>query len=133
MSKELYQEQILDHYHHPHNFGELKNPDERVEGANLSCGDEIVVTVNYDDDTVNEIGFSGNSCAICTAAASMLTDELIGKSVSEISDLKTKDILQLIGIELSPIRLKCALLPLETVKCLKRVGAHLQRPALVQN
>lgn len=133
MSSELYQEQILDHYHHPHNFGELPHPDERVAGANLSCGDEIVVTVKYEDDRVNEIAFSGRSCAICTAAASMLTDELKGKSVKEIARLNKEDILRLIGIELSPIRLKCALLPLETVKCLKRVGEHLQRPVHAQN
>lgn len=133
MSSELYQEQILDHYHHPHNYGELPHPDERVEGANLSCGDEIVVTVNYRDDRVNEVAFSGRSCAICTAAASMLTDELKGKSIGEIAKLNREDVLRLIGIELSPIRLKCALLPLETVKCLKRVGAHHQPSAHAQN
>lgn len=122
MSNELYREQILDHYHHPRHFGHLKEKDEKVSGANLSCGDEINIEVKYNDSLIEDIAFSGSSCAICTAAASMLCEELIGESTTKINQLQSSDVRKMLGVELSPVRLKCALLPLQTLKSLKRVG-----------
>lgn len=122
MSNELYKEQILDHYHHPRHFGHLKEKDEKVSGANLSCGDEINIEIKYSNSLIENIAFSGSSCAICTATTSMLCEKLVGKNIEQINRLQSENIKKMIGVELSPVRLKCALLPLQTLKSLKRVG-----------
>ncbi|MFZ9668413.1 MAG: iron-sulfur cluster assembly scaffold protein [Solirubrobacterales bacterium] len=114
---ELYREQILEHYKRPHNFGRIDDPDLEFEDNNPFCGDEQHVTIRLDeDDRVSEIRFEGKGCAISTAATSMLTDELTGLSRDELVTLPKEKVLDLLGIEISATRMKCALLGLKVVK-----------------
>ena len=114
---ELYRDQILEHYKRPHNFGQVENPDLEFEDTNPFCGDEQHVTIRLDeDDRVAEIAFDGKGCAISTAATSLLTDELVGKSREELLQLPKEFVLELLGIDISATRMKCALLGLKIVK-----------------
>ena len=115
--EELYREQILEHYKRPHNFGAVENPDLEFEDTNPFCGDEQHVTIRLDeDDRVAEVKFEGQGCAISTAATSLLTDELIGMSRDELNKLPKEYVLDLLGIDISATRMKCALLGLKVVK-----------------
>jgi nitrogen fixation protein NifU and related proteins len=111
----IYQEIIMNHYHHPHNYGALPQPDADVNIVNTSCGDSIRVTVTSDGTTIRDVAFEGHGCAISTAAASLLTDHIKGMSFDAVRKLTTHDVLTLLGISLTPGRLKCALLPLEGI------------------
>jgi nitrogen fixation protein NifU and related proteins len=114
---ELYRDQILDHYKNPHNFGRLEEFDLEFEDTNPFCGDEQHVYIKLDeDDRVAEVAFQGQGCAISTAATSLLTDELVGKSRDELLKLPKEFVLELLGIDISATRLKCALLGLKVVK-----------------
>jgi nitrogen fixation protein NifU and related proteins len=114
---ELYRDQILEHYKRPHNFGKVENPDLEFEDTNPFCGDEQHVTIKLDeDDKVVEIAFDGKGCAISTAATSLLTDELVGMSREELLRLPKDFVLELLGIEISATRMKCAMLGLKVVK-----------------
>ena len=114
---ELYREQILEHYKHPHNFGRIEDPDIEFEDNNPFCGDEQHVTIRLDDDDrVTEVKFEGKGCAISTAATSMLTDELVGLTRDELVTLPKEKVLDLLGIDISATRMKCALLGLKVVK-----------------
>ena len=114
---ELYRDQILEHYKRPHNFGRLENADLEYEDTNPFCGDEQHVTIQLDgDDRVAAVAFDGKGCAISTAATSLLTDELIGKSREELLRLPKEYVLELLGIEISATRMKCAMLGLKVVK-----------------
>jgi nitrogen fixation NifU-like protein len=114
---DLYRDQILEHYKRPHNFGRLDDPDLEFEDNNPFCGDEQHVFIRLDDDDrVAEISFEGQGCAISTAATSLLTDELVGKSREELLTLPKEFVLELLGIEISATRMKCALLGLKIVK-----------------
>ena len=114
---ELYREQILEHYKRPHNFGRIDDPDLEFEDNNPFCGDEQHVTIRLDEeDRVSEVRFEGKGCAISTAATSMLTDELTGISRDELVTLPKEKVLDLLGIEISATRMKCALLGLKVVK-----------------
>ncbi len=114
---QLYREQILDHYKRPHNFGRLDDFDLEFEDTNPFCGDEQHVYIKLDEqDRVAEIAFQGQGCAISTAATSLLTDELVGKSRDELLKLPKEFVLELLGIDISATRLKCALLGLKVVK-----------------
>ena len=114
---ELYREQILEHYKHPHNFGRIEDPDIEFEDNNPFCGDEQHVTIRLDDDDrVTEVKFEGKGCAISTAATSMLTDELVGLTKDELVTLPKEKVLDLLGIDISATRMKCALLGLKVVK-----------------
>lgn len=113
---DLYREIILDHYQHPHNQGALDNPDITFEDSNPLCGDKIRVDLKVKDNIVQDVKFSGKGCAISQASASMLTDELIGKSLDEIKKIDKDFVFNMLGIPLSPTRVKCALLSLKVVK-----------------
>jgi nitrogen fixation NifU-like protein len=114
---ELYRDQILEHYKRPHNFGHLEKPDLEFEDTNPFCGDEQRVTIRLDeDDKVAEIAFDGKGCAISTAATSLLTDELVGMSRDELLRLPKDFVLELLGIDISATRMKCAMLGLKVVK-----------------
>jgi nitrogen fixation NifU-like protein len=119
---DFYREEILQHYTHPHHYGALENPDISHEENNPLCGDRIRFDIQLDDDgqTVRDVGFSAVGCAISKASASMLSDLLVGKTLDEIKELTREDVLDELGIDLGPVRLKCALLPLKVVK----VGAY---------
>jgi nitrogen fixation NifU-like protein len=119
---DFYREEILEHYTHPHNYGTLDHPDISHEESNPLCGDRVRFDIRLDGDgqTVADVRFSGVGCAISKASASMLSDLLIGQTLDEIKALTNEDILDELGIELGPVRLKCALLPLKVVK----IGAY---------
>ncbi|HEX2124995.1 MAG TPA: SUF system NifU family Fe-S cluster assembly protein [Thermoleophilaceae bacterium] len=113
----LYREAILDHYKHPHNFGELDDPDLEFEDNNPLCGDELKVQLKVGDDgRVEAIRFSGQGCAISQASASMISDEIKGMTVEELRRLDKSAILELLGIDISATRMKCALLSLKVLK-----------------
>ncbi len=113
----LYREAILDHYKHPHNFGELDDADLEFEDTNPLCGDELRVQLKVDDDRrVTDIAFSGQGCAISQASASMVSDEIRGMSVDELLKLDKQFVLELLGIDISATRMKCALLSLKVLK-----------------
>ena len=113
---DLYRELILDHYQHPHNHGEIPGADISFEDSNPLCGDKIRIDIRLKGDVVDDVKFNGKGCAISQASASMLTDEILGKSLDEIKKLDKKFILDLLGIPLGPSRIKCALLPLKVIK-----------------
>ncbi|MHB8691113.1 MAG: Fe-S cluster assembly sulfur transfer protein SufU [Solirubrobacteraceae bacterium] len=114
---ELYREYILDHYKHPHNWGELEDPDLEAEDLNPLCGDQLKVQLAVDDDgRIADIRFSGHGCAISQAAASMTSDEIKGMPVEELLKLDRKFVLELLGIDISATRMKCALLSLKVLK-----------------
>ncbi len=112
---DLYRDYILEHYRHPHNFGVLETPTASYEGSNPLCGDRITMFLGISDGIVRDVAFTGRGCAISQASASLLTDEIKGKTVEEVEAMTPDDLLDLIGIEISPARLKCALLSLDTV------------------
>src|SRR5215213_3487075 len=113
----LYREQILEHYKHPHNFGELDEADLEFEDTNPLCGDELRVQLKVDDERkITDIAFSGQGCAISQASASMVSDEVVGMSVDELLKLDKQFVLELLGIDISATRMKCALLSLKVLK-----------------
>ena len=107
---DLYRDYILEHYRRPHNFGVLESPSATFEGSNPLCGDRITMQLAVDDGVVREIGFTGRGCAISQASASLLTDEVKGKPVADAAAFGATDLLDLLGIDISPARLKCAML-----------------------
>jgi nitrogen fixation protein NifU and related proteins len=114
---ELYRDQILEHYKRPRNFGQLDDFDLEFEDSNPFCGDEQHVFLRLGEDgRVAEVSFEGQGCAISTAATSLLTDELEGMTPDEILALPKEYVLDLLGIEISATRMKCALLGLKVVK-----------------
>lgn len=112
----LYREAILDHYKHPRRKGHLENPDIQHHDHNPFCGDEITIQLKVVNDIVVDAAFDGRGCAISQATASMLMEEIVGKSVDDLKQLDKAYILELLGIEIGPVRLKCALLSLKVLK-----------------
>lgn len=113
---DLYRENILDHYKHPRNRGTLEHPDITYEDANPLCGDRIRMDLKVKDGRIEQIRFSGVGCSISQAAASMLCEEVEGKTLEEAKKISRDDVLEMLGIQLGPVRLKCGLLALKTLK-----------------
>ena len=113
----MYREEILEHYKRPHNWGEIEDPDLEFEDTNPLCGDELRVTIRVDaEERVEDLRFSGHGCAISQAAASMVSDEVKGMPVKDLLSLDRSFILDLLGIDISATRMKCALLSLKVLK-----------------
>jgi nitrogen fixation NifU-like protein len=114
---DLYRELIIEHYKNPGYRGELDPHDISFEDENPLCGDHIRIDVRLDEQgRVKEAAFSGHGCAISQASADLLLEDIIGKTVDEVKELNKQNVLDLLGIELGPVRLKCALLPLKVLK-----------------
>jgi nitrogen fixation NifU-like protein len=113
---DFYRENILDHYKNPRNAGHLDHPTTTADGVNPLCGDELSVELEIEGDTVQDVRFNGRGCAISQAAASMISDVVKGKTVTEVRALGSEDVLEELGIPLSPIRLKCALLSVNVLR-----------------
>jgi nitrogen fixation NifU-like protein len=114
---DLYREIIIDRYKNPQHRGKLDPADISFEDENPLCGDQIRIDLSLDDhERVKEAVFSGHGCAISLASADLLIETILGKSLDEIKKLSKTDVLDFLGIELSPIRLKCALLSLKVLK-----------------
>jgi nitrogen fixation NifU-like protein len=115
---QLYREVILDHYKNPRGHGVLEEPDVSAEGQNPLCGDEVSIYVSFEpgSDIIDEVKFSGRGCAISQAATSMLMEMVQGRSASDVASLSKDDLLEELGIPLTPVRLKCAILGLTTLK-----------------
>ena len=112
----LYREEILDHYKHPRHKGHLAAPDIHYHDHNPFCGDELTIELKVEDGIVVDAAFDGRGCAISQASASMLMEEIVGKTLDEVKALDKEFILDLLGIEIGPVRLKCALLSLKALK-----------------
>ena len=113
---EIYREAILEHYRHPRHRGAVEHPDIVYEDANPLCGDRIRMEIKIRDGRIEDIGFTGTGCAISQAAASMLCERVFGRSLDEVKQITRDEMLEMLGIELGPVRLKCALLGLKTLK-----------------
>src|SRR6266508_2924720 len=118
MSDQLYREVILDHYKNPRGHGVIEGADASAEGVNPLCGDEVSIFVQFaeDGETVDDVKFSGRGCAISQASTSMLMEMVKGRTATEVAALPRDELLDEIGIPLTPVRLKCALLGLSTLK-----------------
>jgi nitrogen fixation NifU-like protein len=108
---DVYQEMILQHYRSPRNFGPLDPADLHGEESNPLCGDHIEMRIRLDaaKGSVEEIKFTGDGCAISVASASLLTQKVRGRPLAEVAALTRDDVIKLVGIPLSPVRIKCAL------------------------
>lgn len=109
----IYQEIILDHYKNPRNSGLLENPTDSISVQNPLCGDTLVMQIIEENGIITRIGYNAAGCAISVASASLLSEYLLGKSKDELKNIDKQFMIDLIGIELSPNRMKCALLPWE--------------------
>jgi nitrogen fixation NifU-like protein len=114
--EDLYRDNIIDHYQNPRNYGTLDHPDISYEDSNPVCGDEIRMDLKVQDGRVVDARFQGHGCSISQASASMLTEDIIGKTLDEVKQIDKQYILDLLGIPLGPVRLKCALLSLKVLK-----------------
>ena len=114
---DLYRQEILEHYKRPHHWGEMERPDLEFEDSNPLCGDELRVMLRVSDEgTVEDVRFSGHGCAISQAAASMASDEVVGMRVDDLLRLDRSFVLDLLGIDISATRMKCAMLSLKVLK-----------------
>lgn len=114
---DFYKENILDHYRHPRNAGKLEQPTHSHEEHNPLCGDVVQIDLHVNEhNVIDQVGFTGKGCAISQASASMLTEMIEGKTLEEAKKIGKEDILDALGIEIGPVRLKCALLSLKVLK-----------------
>jgi len=112
LGSDMYRQQILDHYKNPRNYGEIEDATFTHVGENPMCGDEITMDVVLadDDETIEAVAFRGDGCAISQASASMLTGELRGKTLEELGEMDRDDVVDMLGVDISPMRVKCAVL-----------------------
>ncbi|MGC8572009.1 MAG: Fe-S cluster assembly sulfur transfer protein SufU [Candidatus Micrarchaeia archaeon] len=122
---EVYKEQIIAHYEHPHNKGVLEKSSVSCHEFNPYCGDEITIYLKIEGRIVKDAKFEGRGCAISTSSASMLTDYIKGKSVDEVKQINFKEMVDLLGIDPGPARLKCMMLPLKaTHKAIENIQSR---------
>jgi nitrogen fixation NifU-like protein len=116
--EQMYREQILDHYKNPRSHGVVVDADARAEGVNPLCGDEVTISIAFaeDGDTIRDVAFEGRGCAISQASSSMLMGMVKGRKASDVAAMPKDELLEEIGIPLTPIRLKCAILGLGVLK-----------------
>jgi nitrogen fixation protein NifU and related proteins len=125
----LYAEDILDHYKNPRNYGQLDEPDIRVEANNPLCGDRLSMDLHVKDGVVEDVRFTGRGCAISQASASMLTEEMFGKPLTDLATTTKDDILDNLGVPVSYARMKCALLSLGLLRlALTEAGVPFSHP-----
>lgn len=119
--KSLYNKKILNLWRNPKNFGELENPTHEYSEANPICGDEMSIHLQVENDIVKDARFFGTGCLVCIISASELTEMIKGMKVEEVSELKNEDLLKLLDIEITPLKMQCACLSLDAVQnCLKK-------------
>jgi len=116
MSSDIYKDIILDYYRNPRNYGELPDPDVRAKDSNPLCGDIIEMQLKIREGKIDDIRFTGKGCAISQASASMLTEAVKGKTLDEVKAMGKAEVLELLGIDPGPTRIKCALLGLKVLK-----------------
>ena len=116
MADQMYREYILDHYKNPRNFGRLEGADISHEENNPLCGDVVGMDIKTRDGVIDDVRFHGRGCAISQASASLLTERLKGMSLEDAREIGKQDVLEELGIEISPARIKCALLSLKVLK-----------------
>ncbi|MDE1823118.1 MAG: SUF system NifU family Fe-S cluster assembly protein [Candidatus Micrarchaeota archaeon] len=116
MDLDMYAEELLYSYEHPHNKGKLEGADAEMHEENISCGDKITVYLKIEDGKVSDVKFEGSGCVISMGSASMLTESIKGKSVAELESMGKTGLLQVIGIDPGPVRMHCATLSLRAVK-----------------
>ncbi|MFW6003811.1 MAG: iron-sulfur cluster assembly scaffold protein [Halanaeroarchaeum sp.] len=118
MGSDMYRQQILDHYKNPRNYGSLEDPDFSHGGHNPSCGDQLEFDVELADDgeTVERVAFEGDGCAISQASASLLSQQLPGMTLDEVEAMDREDVFELLGVDISPMRVKCAVLAEKVVQ-----------------
>ncbi|HET8913049.1 MAG TPA: SUF system NifU family Fe-S cluster assembly protein [Ktedonobacteraceae bacterium] len=127
MSMDYYREYILDHYRNPRNYGKLEQPDAHAEDSNPLCGDQLAIDLKIADNVIQEVRFQGRGCAISQASASMISEMIEGRPVPEVVNLGKKDVLEALGIDISPARTKCAFLCLRVLHTSLAL-AGLERP-----
>lgn len=115
-ARQMYQEQILEHYHNPLNCGVIKNPSHQYHNHNPLCGDELTVYLKVDKGVIKKVRYQAQGCALSVSAMSLLSGKVEGKSVESILEMTKDDILEIIGIQVGPVRLKCVLLGLQTLQ-----------------
>ena len=113
---DLYRENVLDHYKNPRGHGVIEDAEAQAEGVNPLCGDEVTIYVSLDGGTIEDVRFRGRGCAISQAATSMLMEMVKGRSAAEVAEMSREELLEEVGIPLTPVRLKCALLGLGVLK-----------------
>jgi len=116
MDEDLYKENILDHYKNPRNYGEIENPDISYFDTNPLCGDELQLQIKVKDGKAEDVKFKGKGCSISQASASILTEMILGQDMEEVKKIGKKEILDAVGLQLGPSRIKCALLSLKVLK-----------------
>ena len=113
---ELYSDILLDHFRHPRNYGILSAPDVSNEQFNPLCGDRIRIELKLDQSSVNDVRFKGDACAICTAAASLLTELVQGAPLAEVVRISDEQLLAALESDIQPARMQCVLLPLQALR-----------------
>jgi nitrogen fixation NifU-like protein len=118
VSDDFYRENILDHYKNPRNYGQVEEAHAHAEGQNPLCGDEVSISLRFakDGETIEDVRFEGRGCAISQASTSMLTDLVKGKKAADVAAMPKDELIEEVGIQLTPIRLKCAILGLGVLK-----------------
>ncbi len=112
----LYSDTLLDHFRHPRNYGDLPDADVTYESFNPVCGDRIRIALKLNDTVIEAARFKGDSCAISTAAASLLTEMIIGSNIVQVSSIHDDRLISALESDIKPARLQCALLPLEALR-----------------